>query len=115
MPCTAKKYEADRPEMTSSNYKDVDYVLTTRELARMIKQAGQNLPELEDSEYDDPMGISTGAGVIFGATGGVMEAAIRTAYELVTGREVPFDNLNITPVRGLEGIKEATLPLDLDR
>jgi len=111
MPCTAKKYEADRPEMTDSGHKDVDYVLTTRELARMIKQAGLDLMELEDAEFDAPMGISTGAGVIFGATGGVMEAAIRTAYELVTGREVPFDNLNIQPVRSMEGIRAASITI----
>jgi iron-only hydrogenase group A len=112
MPCTAKKFEADRPEMYDSGYKDVDHVLTTRELARMIKQSGLNLPELEDSEFDAPMGIATGAGVIFGATGGVMEAAIRTAYEIVTGREVPFANLEIHPVRGMEGVKEATLKIE---
>jgi len=111
MPCTAKKFEADRPEMRDSGHKDVDYVLTTREFAKMIKQSGVNLMELEDGEFDAPMGISTGAGVIFGATGGVMEAAIRTAYEIVTGREVPFDNLDIKPVRGLDGIKEASLPI----
>jgi len=112
MPCTAKKFEADRPEMRDSNYKDVDYVLTTRELAAMIKQSGMNLMELEDSEYDAPMGISTGAAVIFGATGGVMEAALRTAYELVTGREVPFANLDITPVRGMEGVREASILIE---
>ncbi|OGI04253.1 MAG: hypothetical protein A2Y25_09270 [Candidatus Melainabacteria bacterium GWF2_37_15] len=111
MPCTAKKFEADRPEMYDSGYKDVDHVLTTRELARMIKQAGIDLMDLQDSEFDDPMGISTGAAVIFGATGGVMEAAIRTAYELVTGREVPFANLDIRPVRGMEGIREASLTI----
>lgn len=112
MPCTAKKFEANRPEMNDSGYKDVDYVLTTRELARMIKQSGINLMELEDAEYDAPMGIATGAGLIFGATGGVMEAAIRTAYELVTDRDVPFINLEIIPVRGMEGIKEATLKIE---
>lgn len=112
MPCTAKKYEADRPEMRSSGFKDVDYVLTTRELAIMIKQAGINFKGLPEEKYDSIMGSSTGAGVIFGATGGVMEAAIRTAYELVTGREVPFDGLNITPVRGMEGIKEASLKIE---
>lgn len=111
MPCTAKKFEADRPEMHDSGLKDVDYVLTTRELARMIKQSGADLMQLPDSEFDAPMGISTGAAVIFGATGGVMEAAIRTAYEIVTGREVPFENLDIKPVRGLDGIKEASLPI----
>ncbi len=112
MPCTAKKYEANRPEMRSSGYKDVDYVLTTRELARMIKQAGISFDKLEDMKYDSIMGESTGAAVIFGATGGVMEAALRTAYEIVTGREVPFEGLNITPVRGMEGVKEASVLID---
>ncbi|MCU0410264.1 MAG: [FeFe] hydrogenase, group A, partial [Bacteroidales bacterium] len=90
MPCTAKKFEADRPEMRSSGYKDIDYVLTTRELAVMIKQAGIDFLGLEDEKYDSIMGASTGAAVIFGATGGVMEAALRTAYEIITGRSVPF-------------------------
>ena len=112
MPCTAKKFEADRPEMRSSGYKDVDYVLTTRELAVMIKQAGLDFKNLEESNYDSIMGESTGAAVIFGATGGVMEAALRTAYEIVTGREVPFGNLNIIPVRGMEGVKEATIKIE---
>ncbi len=112
MPCTAKKYEANRPEMRDSGYKDVDYVLTTRELARMIKQAGIDFKSLEDNNYDSIMGVSTGAAVIFGATGGVMEAAIRTAYEIVTGKEVPFKNLNITPVRGMEGVKEASVKIE---
>ncbi len=107
MPCTAKKFECGRPEMRDSGYQDVDYVLTTRELAMMVKQAGINFMKLEDEPYDSIMGNSTGAAVIFGATGGVMEAALRTAYEIVTGREVPFTNLNIMPVRGFEGIKEA--------
>ncbi len=112
MPCTAKKYEADRPEMRSSGYKDVDYVLTTRELARMIRQAGINFDTLKEEKYDSIMGESSGAAVIFGATGGVMEAALRTAYELVTGREVPFENLNITPVRGMEGVREASVKIE---
>jgi NADP-reducing hydrogenase subunit HndD len=112
MPCTAKKFEADRPEMRSSGFKDVDYVLTTRELAVMIKQAGLDFRNLDVSNYDSIMGKSTGAAVIFGATGGVMEAAIRTAYEIVTGREVPFGNLNITPVRGMDGVKEASLKIE---
>jgi NADP-reducing hydrogenase subunit HndD len=112
MPCTAKKFEADRPEMRSSGYKDVDFVLTTRELAVMIKQAGIDFRNLEEQHYDSVMGDSTGAAVIFGATGGVMEAALRTAYEIVTGREVPFKNLNITPVRGFEGVKEATVKIE---
>ncbi len=112
MPCTAKKFEADRPEMRSSGYKDVDYVLTTRELAVMIKQAGIDFMNLESANYDSIMGESTGAGVIFGATGGVMEAALRTAYEIITGHEVPFGNLNITPVRGMDGVKEATVKIE---
>jgi NADP-reducing hydrogenase subunit HndD len=112
MPCTAKKFEADRPEMRASGYKDVDYVLTTRELAVMIKQAGIDFRNIDEAKYDSIMGDSTGAAVIFGATGGVMEAALRTAYEIVTGREVPFGNLNITPVRGMDGVKEATIKLE---
>ncbi|MEA1887589.1 MAG: NADH-dependent [FeFe] hydrogenase, group A6 [Bacteroidota bacterium] len=112
MPCTAKKFEADRPEMRDSGQKDVDFVLTTREFAVMIKQAGIDFRTLEPSRYDSLMGDSSGAGAIFGATGGVMEAAIRTAYELVTGKPVPFDNLNITPVRGMEGVKEASLKIE---
>ncbi len=112
MPCAAKKFEANRPEMWSSGYQDVDAGLTTRELGYMIKQAGINFLNLEDSDYDSIMGESTGAGVIFGATGGVMEAALRTAYEIVTGREVPFENLNILPVRGTEDIKEASIKLE---
>jgi NADH-quinone oxidoreductase subunit G/[NiFe] hydrogenase diaphorase moiety small subunit/NADP-reducing hydrogenase subunit HndD len=112
MPCTAKKFEAFRPEMHDSGYRDVDYVLTTRELAILIKQAGLDFQQLESVKFDRLMGESTGAGVIFGATGGVMEAALRTAYEIVTGREVPFENLNITPVRGMEGIREATIKIE---
>jgi NADH-quinone oxidoreductase subunit G/[NiFe] hydrogenase diaphorase moiety small subunit/NADP-reducing hydrogenase subunit HndD len=112
MPCTAKKFEANRPEMHDSGYRDVDYVLTTRELAILIKQAGLDFEKLEPVKFDRLMGESSGAGVIFGATGGVMEAALRTAYELVTGREVPFDNLNITPVRGMEGVRKATIKIE---
>lgn len=112
MPCTAKKFEAHRPEMHDSGFRDVDYVLTTRELAIMIKQAGIDFMSLEDMSYDRLMGESTGAGVIFGVTGGVMEAALRTVYELVTGRDVPFKNLNIIPVRGMEGVREATIRID---
>ncbi|MCF8231592.1 MAG: [FeFe] hydrogenase, group A [Bacteroidales bacterium] len=109
MPCTAKKFEAERPEMRASGYQDVDYVLTTREMAMMVKQAGIEFESLEDQNYDSIMGKSSGAGVIFGATGGVMEAALRTAYEIVTGEEVPFKNLNITPVRGMEGVRDAQI------
>jgi NADH-quinone oxidoreductase subunit G/NADP-reducing hydrogenase subunit HndD len=107
MPCVAKKFECERPEMYSSGFKDVDYVLTTREAAGMMKEAGIDLPNLEDGEYDDPLGMSTGAAVIFGNTGGVMEAALRTAYALITGTEL--DNVNIEAVRGMEGVREATI------
>jgi iron-only hydrogenase group A len=86
MPCTAKKFECNRPEMTDSGFKDVDYVLTTRELARMIKSAGIDFANLPDGHYDDPLGEYSGAATIFGATGGVMEAALRTAYEVATGK-----------------------------
>ena len=112
MPCTAKKFEAFRPEMYDSGYRDVDYVLTTRELAILIKQAGLDFHKLEPMKFDRLMGESTGAAVIFGATGGVMEAALRTAYEIVTGREVPFANLDITPVRGMEGVREASIKIE---
>ena len=112
MPCAAKKFEANRPEMKSSGFQDVDAGLTTREIGMMIKQAGINFLELEDSKFDSLMGASTGAGVIFGATGGVMEAALRTVYEVVTGKDVPFKNLNILPVRGLESIKKATIKIE---
>ncbi len=112
MPCTAKKFEAARPEMRDSGYQDVDLGITTRELAVMIKQAGMDFEKLPDEGFDSIMGDSTGAAVIFGATGGVMEAALRTAYELITGREVPFENLDITPVRGMEGVREASIKLE---
>ncbi|OFX83187.1 MAG: ferredoxin [Bacteroidetes bacterium GWF2_33_16] len=112
MPCTAKKFEAARPEMRDSGFQDVDLGLTTRELAVMIKQAGIEFESLADEKFDSIMGESTGAAVIFGATGGVMEAALRTAYELITGREVPFKNLNITAVRGMEGVREASVKLE---
>ncbi len=112
MPCTAKKYEAYRPEMHDSGYRDVDYVLTTRELAILIKQAGLDFKKLEPAKFDRLMGESTGAAVIFGATGGVMEAALRTAYEIVTGRDVPFENLDITPVRGIDGVREASVKIE---
>ena len=112
MPCTAKKFEAARPEMRDSGFQDVDLGLTTRELAVMIKQAGIDFESIPDEKFDSIMGESTGAAVIFGATGGVMEAALRTAYELVTGREVPFENLNITAVRGMEGVREASVKIE---
>ena len=109
MPCTAKKFEAARPEMDASGYRDIDYVLTTRELARMCKQAGIDLPKLEKSPFDDPFGTPTGSGVIFAATGGVMEAALRTVLEVVTGDKIEtlFDRADITPVRGFDGIRMA--------
>ncbi len=112
MPCTAKKFEAQRPEMNASGVQDVDYVLTTRELARMIRQANLAFTELPDGEMDAPLGLSTGAADIFANTGGVMEAALRTAYEIVTGRELPADNLHVKPIEGLEGIKAAALKIE---
>lgn len=112
MPCTAKKFEAARNEMDSSGSQDVDFVLTTRELGKMIKESGLNFKTMEDGKFDNPLGESTGAGTIFGATGGVMEAALRTAYEVVTGREVPFKNLNIISVRGMDKVREATILIE---
>jgi iron-only hydrogenase group A len=112
MPCTAKKFECARPEMNDSGYQDVDYVLTTRELGRMIHQAGIDFKSLPDGEMDAPMGISSGAADIFANTGGVMEAAVRTAYEIVTGREMPMENLHIEPLMGLEGVKKASLKIE---
>jgi iron-only hydrogenase group A len=111
MPCSAKKFECERPEMDDSGFKDVDFALTTRELAGMIKECGMDLPNLPESDFDNPLGIGTGAALIFGTTGGVMEAAIRTVYEIVTGEEVPFNKLRIMPVRGMEGIKKAELSI----
>ena len=112
MPCSAKKYEAKRMEMNDSGLQDVDMVVTTRELGHMIRQSGINFKEIKEEKFDKFMGESTGAAVIFGATGGVMEAALRTAYEVLTGREIPFDGLNITPVRGMDGIREAAVKLE---
>lgn len=109
MPCTAKKFECQRPEMKDSGFQDVDIVLTTRELGKMVKEAGIDFVNLPDEEYDTPLGISTGAAVIFGATGGVMEAALRTVYEVVTGKTL--ENVDFVGVRGLEGIKEASVEL----
>ncbi len=106
MPCTAKKFEAGRDDQAASGYADVDYALTTRELARMIETAGIAFNALPDEEFDNPLGEGTGAGVIFGATGGVMEAALRTAVEKLTGEELK--TLEFTEVRGTEGLKEAT-------
>ena len=111
MPCTAKKFECNRDEMTDSGVQDVDYVLTTRELGNMIKQAGIDFVNLPDGEMDAPLGISTGAADIFANTGGVMEAALRTAYEIVTGKDLPFEKLHVSPVQGLEGVKETELTI----
>lgn len=124
MPCTAKKYEAQRPEMDGAFYYwkekmnlteeehffDVDYALTTRELARMFRESGIEFAQLPEEEYDNPLGESSGAGVIFGSTGGVMEAALRTAYELYTGKRL--ENINFNAVRGMQGIKEADISLN---
>jgi len=124
MPCTAKKFEARRPEMDSAfhywksklhltdeeHFFDVDHVLTTRELARMFKENGIDFARLPEANFDSPLGESTGAAVIFGTTGGVMEAALRTAYEVFTGKTLP--NVDFTEIRGLAGIKEAEIDLD---
>jgi len=124
MPCTAKKYEAKRGEMRGAfdfwkdklkltedeMFYDIDYVLTTRELARMFKEAGIHFAALPEEEFDSPLGASSGAAVIFGATGGVMEAAVRTAYEVVVGKPLP--SLDLKVVRGFEGIREAELDLN---
>ena len=109
MPCTAKKFEAARPELANGGYQDVDAVLTVRELARMISAAGIDFARLPDENFDELLGESTGAGVIFGATGGVMEAALRTVYEIVTGKTL--ENVEFKAVRGLKGIKEASVDL----
>ena len=109
MPCTAKKFECDRPEMNDSGYKDVDAVITTVELAKMIKQAGINFEKLPDEQFDSPMGEATGAAVIFGTTGGVMEAAVRTVAEILEGKEI--NQIEYEAVRGEEGVKEAELEI----
>lgn len=109
MPCTCKKFECDRPEMNSSGYRDVDVVLTTRELAYLIKDAGINFDNLEESEFESPLGVYTGAGTIFSVTGGVMEAALRTGYEVITGEEIP--SVDIPVVRGSEGFRTAEIKI----
>ena len=109
MPCTAKKFEAKRPELGHDGMADVDIVITTRELARMIRTAGINFTKLPDEDFDEMLGESTGAAVIFGVTGGVMEAALRTAYEVITGEKLP--KLDFEDVRGFEGVKEASYNL----
>ncbi len=112
MPCTAKKFECQRPEMDISGTRDVDIVLTTRELGKMIRAAGIDFYSLPDEPMDAPLGMSTGAADIFANTGGVMEAAIRTAYEIVTGRELPLNGLHVAAVAGLDGVKEASLRIE---
>jgi len=109
MPCIAKKFEANRPELSDSGYQDTDYVLTTREFVKMIKEAGIDFKNLSEQTPDEGMSFYTGAGTIFAATGGVMEAAIRSAYTLVTKEEL--ENIDIEMVRGLEGIKEGSVTI----
>ncbi len=110
MPCLAKKYECDREEFKVNGNPDVDYSISTRELATLIKRANIGFHLLPDSEFDHPMGESTGAGVIFGTTGGVMEAALRSVYEIYTGNVLK--NVNFENVRGLEGVRRATINLN---
>lgn len=110
MPCLAKKYECDRGEFAVDGNPDVDYSITTRELAHLIKQANLDFETLEDAEFDSPLGVSTGAGVIFGTTGGVIEAACRTAVEVITKKPLP--KIDFVQLRGLEGIRSATIDVD---
>ena len=109
MPCVAKKYECEREEFKVNGDPDVNYSITTRELARLIKICNIDFANLPEAEFDSPLGASTGAAVIFGATGGVMEAALRTAYEVITGKTLP--KIDFEEVRGLDGIREATIPI----
>ena len=109
MPCQAKKYEAARPEFSHDGVRDVDYVLTTRELCKMFREAGVNLANMADDKFDSPLGQSTGAADIFGVTGGVLEAALRTVKSVLTGKDLVDDEINFRAVRGLDGIKEATV------
>jgi iron-only hydrogenase group A len=113
MPCSAKKFECNRPEMRSSGYKDVDYGLTTRELGKMFRQAGLHVPTMPKSDFDDPFGTATGSGLIFAATGGVMEAALRTVLEIVTGTKVEtiYEHGDIIPVRGFDGVRYAEITI----
>ncbi len=112
MPCTAKKFEISRSELKNNGLPNVDAVLTTRELAAMIRESGIDFRGLPDEEFDNPLGLSTGAADIFGVTGGVMEAALRTVYELVTGREIPFDGLHVTSIVGLDQVKTAQIKIE---
>ncbi len=113
MPCAAKKFECNRPEMRASGFKDIDYGLTTRELAKMISEAGIDLPHMPKSDFDDPFGTATGSGVIFGATGGVMEAVLRSVIEIVCGIHVEdlYAHADIVPLRGFDGIKYAEVSI----
>ena len=110
MPCLTKKYECERDEFKVEGNPDVDYSISTRELARLIKRSNIDFKSLPDTDFDTPMGESSGAAAIFGATGGVMEAALRTVYEVFTGKTLP--RIEFNDVRGLEGIKEATIDID---
>ena len=110
MPCTAKKFEKGRDDQNAAGVPDIDYALTTRELARLIKRQGIIFNELPEEKFDAPLGIGSGAGLIFGATGGVMEAALRTVVEVLTGK--PLDNLDFKEVRGTKGIKEASFDIN---
>ena len=114
MPCQAKKYEAARPEFAPNGIRDIDYVVTTRELCKMFREAGVNLANLEDAEYDSPLGESTGAAVIFGVTGGVLEAALRSVYFMLNGKNLEGDAINFRAVRGLDGVKEARVQVTPD-
>ena len=112
MPCTAKKFEITRPEMVNDGVPNIDAVLTTRELAKMIMNAGIDFKSLPDDKFDAPLGLSSGAADIFANSGGVMEAAIRTVYEIITGRELPMEKLHVKPLMGLERIKTAELKIE---
>ncbi len=112
MPCTAKKTEIARPELKNDGQPNVDAVLTVRELGDMIKSAGIDFKSLPEEKFDNPLGFSTGAADIFGLTGGVMEAALRTVYEIITGRDLPWPDLHVPPIVGLDQIKEATIKLE---
>ena len=111
MPCTAKKMEAARPEFSHDGVRDVDYVLTTRELCRMFREAGVNLANMNDEQFDSPLGQSTGAADIFGVTGGVLEAALRSVRSVLTNEDLTGDAINFRAVRGLDGIKEAKVEI----
>jgi iron-only hydrogenase group A len=110
MPCTVKKYESERAELKEDHHVDVDAVLTTRELVRMFNMSGIDFNDLPESDFDNPLGESTGAAAIFGTSGGVMEAALRTAYKIISGSEL--EHLDLQEVRGMEGIKSATIPIN---